>query len=134
MLFAAIAASGVALSAAISAEACPRRGLYSNGSSMAPADQNRTDGAVNSTDTVKPDKQTLNSLGGNWTGLYGIGAVAGLLAIGIVYKIRSDRRAAATDEIWLIHPELEHPELLITSVPREALSNLATDRDTVMSR
>lgn len=88
-----------------------------------PTEPNRADTA-GSSGTVKPDKQTLNSFNsssGNW---YGIGAIAGLVAASVVYKIRCDRRTAnSTSEVWLVHPELEHPELLLTSVPKEALSN-----------
>ncbi len=64
----------------------------------------------------------------------GLGAVVGLFAIVIFYKARQ-MRAVAPEEAELLskHPQLEHPEITLTVVPREALPS-AFDSDLQLAR
>lgn len=120
-------ASGSVLGSMLTAEACPYRnsGLDSpsrqsdwnpNGAARFPGDsENRTDGN-NLIASSKPSPI-------NTAGVLGFGAIASLFAVGLVYKIRQFGSTAATSDV-LLHPEFEHPELTLTSIPREALPTL----------
>lgn len=53
--------------------------------------------------------------------LAGFGAVVGLFAIALLYKARRSRDAIASGAELNLHPQLEHPELTLISIPKEAL-------------
>jgi hypothetical protein len=54
----------------------------------------------------------------------GFGAVVGLFAIALFFKARYGRAVAPDDVDFLSkHPQLEHPEMLLSTVPQEAFAS-----------
>jgi hypothetical protein len=77
--------------------------------------------STNSNLSSNPIQANLNSLGSPTDPkLAGAGllAIASFLGLGLVQKARR-RPDAKLDEILAKHPEFEHPELMLTGIPRE---------------
>lgn len=72
----------------------------------------------------------------NYLGAAGVGIVTvGLLASGVIYRIRQARQVMEiADPVLFEHPELEHPEVAIASLPKEALSSSRTEQDLMLTR
>ncbi|GEM_PF-1611493 len=69
----------------------------------------------------------------------GFGAIVGLFAIAILYQLRqqdelSTDAASLGNRLGLEHPRLEHPELVWTAVPKEALPLAALNPEIVLLR
>lgn len=66
--------------------------------------------------------KTNNSLNlGHWE-IIGAGAIAGILLSSWVYRrYRACLTRSISDKMLFNHPELEHPELALTALPKEAL-------------
>lgn len=68
-------------------------------------------------------------------GIAGSIASVGLVAAGVAYKTyRSHRLNAVTDEVLFDHPHLEHPELSLTFLPKEAFSCQLDRKEPILNR
>jgi len=87
--------------------------------------------AVNS---FRESNQFLDGSDVKWAGMIGLGAIASLATVRIIYRVCCKRRSAhPSDDVLLQYPELEHPELTLTSIPKEAFSSFSVDRDVVLA-
>lgn len=118
----AIATSRLIYGSSIAAQACPLTDGNTNLSQTIRMDGNDRLGIAN-----RPSDSKRQSL--DYMGIAGFGAVAGLFAIALLFKLRRSRMAAPAEAEFLNrHPQFEHPELVLTLIPQEALpSTFATD-------
>jgi hypothetical protein len=140
ILFTAIAAGSGSLVSTSSAQACPLRELRS-GSNLDnfPQKADQADNAVGASgDSSQQNRIANNSqaesnqfsqpVGSKQAGMVGLGAIAALAVIGLIYRAGGARRLnPAGNTVLSNHPELEHPELILTSVPKEAFSSSASE-------
>jgi hypothetical protein len=117
--------ASVALVASISSvQACPFSGsksaYQSGGQSDVSSQANSIPGRLNT----------------NYLGMAGLGiATVGLFAAGVIHRIRRARQVTEiADSILFEHPEWEHPEVAIASLPKEALSSSRIDQDLLLTR
>ncbi len=95
------------------------------------SDFNQGNGAGNS---FRESNQFLDGSDVKRAGMIGLGVIASLATVGIIYRVCFRRRSAhPSDDVLLQYPELEHPELTLTSIPKEALSSFSVDRDVVLA-
>ena len=58
----------------------------------------------------------------------GFAAIAGFFILGLVQRVRRFKQTnSAIDEVLNHYPEVEHPELMLTSVPKEGYSSRLED-------
>jgi hypothetical protein len=122
---------GVSVSFVGAVQACPFSG---NKLSAQPTDLPETPGQMNSNATQSSRFQRMG-MNSNSIGI-GLGiAAVGLIAAGVVYRIRHGCQAAHLSESVLFErPELSHPEIALTSLPKEALASFSTVHDVILSR
>lgn len=90
-----------------------------------PGDQRNTSGSSQSATSF--DRQIPDSAGRNQGAWVAIAAIASVMTVTGVSKLLLSRAAqAAIPDALNYHPELEHPELALTSVPQEALPSLVS--------
>jgi hypothetical protein len=77
----------------------------------------------------------LMGMNSNQLGI-GLGiATVGLITAGVVYRIRCGYQSAHLSESALFeHPELSHPEVALTSLPKEALASFSAAHDVILTR
>jgi hypothetical protein len=134
MLSTAIAAGSLFVGSAAAIE-CPLfKSRSSENSSQRPnvPDQSGQSSVVKR-DIAPQSSRSLSSLQSSNSakaGIVGLVAITSLLATSIAYyKLRSARQTTTDADTPLSnHPELEHPELVLTMVPREALTQVSDDR------
>jgi len=100
-----LVAVGVVLGSAVNVQACPF-----------------TDGFASPGNAIRQARPTNNSKpSSGYAEFAGFGAVVGLFAIALHSKARRSRDAIASEPEVSLHPQLEHPELMLISIPKEAL-------------
>jgi hypothetical protein len=128
MLSIAIAAGTLFAGSAVAME-CPFAKFRSSENSSQHPDTPEQSGqsSVVGRDTTSQPKQStsaLHSSNSAKAGIVGLVTITSLLATSIAYyKLRSSRQLAPDGDTPLSHhPELEHPELVLAVVPKEALT------------
>jgi hypothetical protein len=119
-------AAGTLFGSIAALHACPYRALKTPQNSVQqPTPQNAMLRAQK-----PPQSQPFNQ-----AGLLSLGAVAGLLAISGAYLLSQRRSSTLWVNVPLTqHPELDHPELTLTSLPHEALPTAPDDQELVLTR
>jgi hypothetical protein len=127
ILSTAIATGCVFFSSIALVHSCPLAGKRSYNTGNLPVQQfDRPGSSVGSDDSTVSSarfKSYGNQQGSIWWGIAGSSAMAGLAVAGIACKVfRSRHSNIVSDEVLFRHPDLEHPELSLTLLPREALA------------
>lgn len=123
----AIATITLLLGSSFRVQAC----LFHNGSLHPGGTTHQANAFRNPSDRASGDskQQTLLDYGD----VASFGAVVGLFAIAIRYKTRYAHTAPDAVDVLSKHPQLEHPEMILTIVPKEALSS-TVDTDFFVGR
>lgn len=114
------------------AQGCPLSGLKPADKSVEkPMDPNSSGSSTQFSDSSEFQVRPLNHQPDIKTaGTIGFVAIVSATVAAIVYKLRHSQLASPiSDEALLSHPELEHPELALTSIPREALASTAAEKE-----
>ncbi|UBF27163.1 hypothetical protein K9N68_04135 [Kovacikia minuta CCNUW1] len=137
MLLMAIALSSGLLVATASAHACPLRELRQGGN------LGNSNGFKQGSDLPDQAGEAMGNSRQNFSGSadfrqagrVGFAAIAGTAAIAVFYGVRRFRRQSSNPDGTLAnYPELEHPELVLTSVPQEAFSSPIWEKDFLVTR
>jgi hypothetical protein len=117
-----LVAVGVMLGSAVDVQACPFTDGFA-GPSNAIRQANSGSGLSIG---IRPTNDSKPSSG--YAEFAGFGAVVGLFAIALHSKACRSRDAIASEPEVSLHPQFEHPELMLISIPKEALPlSLATE-------
>ncbi len=69
--------------------------------------------------SIRPEQSTPSNSEMRIAGA-GFAAIVGFFIVGLTQRVRRFKpTSSATDEAFNYHPEVEHPELMLTSVPKE---------------
>jgi len=110
-----LVAVGAMLGSAVTVQACPfTAGFASPSNAIRQANSGSGSSLV-----IRPTNDSKPSSG--YAEFAGFGAVVGLFAIALHYKARCSRDAIASEPEVSLHPQFEHPELMLISIPKEAL-------------
>ncbi len=119
-------ATGALLTSSAVQAACP----FTDGATPSRSNVVKPDSTQQSDGVKLPDGMKQQSAI-DVTGIAGLGAVIGLFTIALFYKVR---RHSFESDILHQYPELEHPELALTALPKEALPLSAFDLEVVPVR
>jgi len=146
LLLATVAAGISLLSLSMAAYSCPLSEMRSGDNSNRPTQGNGFSGRLNRSssdfnqgngavgNSFRESNQFLDGSDVKRAEMIGLGAIASLATVGIIYRVCFKRRSAhPSDDVLLQYPELEHPELTLTSIPKEAFSSFSVDRDVVLA-
>ncbi len=112
--------SGLLISS-VPADAC----LFSNSNPTAVSPDKSSNSPFET--LIRPERSTPSNSEMSMAGA-GFAAIAGFFIVGLVQRVRRFKQTnSAADEVLNHYPEVEHPELMLTSVPKEGYSSRLED-------